>query len=232
MTNRSKRACAGALFLTILLAAPTANADLTTPGEFSLTVYDPSLNVVYQSEVAQSAVNPNTIYELYPETSVTVGVTSYLLPNISIFGSGALEFPNALPTALYAPGGNPITGPWDAIFGLVYDPNTQNWNGNSINYFLGFAAGPPGTGTTSAPDGSNTWYAEDTNPTGKGVGLYDATPYLNPSLAALGYTAYFYDPNFVPTPEPSSLTITLGVGGAMLAFGAVRRRSKSRAKSA
>ncbi len=150
MRNRVKRACGSALCLTIVLAASTANAGgiLPTPGYYSLTVYDPSDNVVYQVEQSAATVNPSTIYELFPETSITVGSTSYLLPNITIFSSGAIEFPNAEPTAIYAAGGNPVTGPWDAIFGLVYDPNTQTWNGNSINYFLGFAAGPPGVGTS------------------------------------------------------------------------------------
>ncbi len=219
--------------LTIVLAASTANAGgiLPTPGYYSLTVYDPSDNVVYQVEQSAATVNPSTIYELFPETSITVGSTSYLLPNITIFSSGAIEFPNAEPTAIYAAGGNPVTGPWDAIFGLVYDPNTQTWNGNSINYFLGFAAGPPGVGTSLAPDGADTYYSEASNPTGLGLGFFSATQYLDTSLQSLGYTAYFYDP-FSVVPEPFSLTMALEVGGAMLALAAFRRLRKSRAKIA
>jgi hypothetical protein len=237
MVNRAKLACARTLCLTMLAlatATTTARAGGGVPqasyGYYSLTVYDPSFDVVYQAKQAVATVNPTNIYELFPETSITVASTSYLLPNVTIFSGGALEFPNALPTAVYAAGGNPITGPWDAIFGLVYDPNTQNFAGNSINYFLGFSAGPPGTGTPNAPDGAGTYAEEGTNPTGYGVGFFGATQYLNPSLQSLGYTAYFFDGAAVP--EPSSLTLMLVGGGALLSLGGLRRLRKSRAKIA
>jgi hypothetical protein len=226
MRNRAKRGCVGALCLTIVLAASTANAGpIATPGDYSLTVYAPNFSVVYQVEQSAATINPSTIYELFPETSITVGSNSDLLPNVSIFSSGALEFPNPLPTAIYAAGGNPVTGPWDAIFGLVYNSSTQTWDGNSINYFLGFAAGPPGTGTALAPDGAGTYVSEATGP------FFSATQYLSPALQSAGYTAYFYDPASVvaSVPEPSSLALTLGASGAALAVTGMRRlRSRGR----
>jgi hypothetical protein len=143
------------------------------------------------------------------------------LTNISIFGSGAIEFANASPTAIYAAGGNPVTGPWDAIFGLVYDSNTQTWDGNSINYFLGFAAGPPGTGEPYGPAGAGTYASEPSGP------FFAATEYLNPALASLGYSAYFYDPASLSVPEPSSLALTLEAGGiGLLALAGLRRRRR------
>lgn len=194
------------LVLIALGSASSASASpIATPGEYSLTVYDLNFNIVYQVEQPMATINPNSIYELFPETSITVGMSSDLLPNISIFSSGALEFANALPTAIYAAGGNPITGPWDAIFGLVYDPNTQTWDGNSINYFLGFAAGPPGTGTPLAPDGAGTYDSEASGP------FFTATQYLSTTLQAAGYTADFYDPALTAVPEPSSLLL-FGIG--------------------
>ena len=192
---------------------------MATPGEYSLTVYDPSFNVVYQVAVPETTIDPNTIYELFPETSITVGTNSDLLPNISIFGSGTFEFPNAAPTAIYAAGGNPTTGPWDAIFGLVYDTNTQTWNGNSINYFLGFAAGPPGTGTPFAPDGASTYDSESSGP------FFNATEYLSTSLQSAGYTATFYDPESASAPEPASLTL-IGLGAAVMASAGWWQRRK------
>jgi hypothetical protein len=197
---------------------------MATPGYYSITVYDPSFNVVAQNEVSAATINNTTIYDLDPTTSVTISSTSYLLWNISIFASGAIEFVNANPTAIYAAGGNPITGPFDAIFGLTYDANTQTWNGNSINYFLGFSAGPPGTGTPNAPDGASTYDSEASGP------FFSATQYLNPTLVADGYTADFYDPASLPavvTPEPASLAM-IGTGGVVLAA-FVRRQRKLRA---
>ena len=229
MVNRAKLACAHTLCFTMLaLATSTASAGggmpVATYGNYSLTVYDPNFSVVYQVEQSAATINPTSLYELFPETSITVGSTSYLLPNVTIFSGGGLEFPNALPTAIYADGGNPITGPWDAIFGLVFDPNTQTWNGNSINYFLGFAAGPPGTGTPFAPGGAGTYDSERSNTTGYGPGFFSATEYLNPALQSLGYSAYFYDA--AAAPEPSSLTLLLVGGGAVLALGGFRRRRR------
>jgi hypothetical protein len=233
MVNTAKRVCARTLCLTILaLAASTARAGTVptaTPGDYSFTVYDPSGNVVYQVEQSAATINPSTIYELYPETSITVGSTSYLLTNITFFSGGAIEFPNASPTAIYAAGGNPIAGPWDAIFGLIYDPNTQIWNDPatnpptpiSINYFLGFAAGPPGTGEPYGPAGAGTYFAEPSGP------FFAATEYLNPALQSLGYSAYFYDPASIAVPEPSSLTLTLEAGGiVLLALAGLRRRPR------
>jgi hypothetical protein len=216
------------------LATSTASAGpVATPGYYSLTVYDSNYNIVAQAEVPVGSINNSSIYDLDPTTSVTIGSTSYLLWNISIFASGALEFPNANPTAIYAAGGNPVTGPWDAIFGLTYDANTQTWNGNSINYFLGFSAGPPGTGTPNAPDGASTYDAENSITTPWGYGFFSATQYLATDLTTpvsqngFGYTAYFYDP--FATPEPASLTL-LGTGFVMLAgFARFRRRNKLRA---
>jgi hypothetical protein len=195
---------------------------VATPGDYSLTVYDPNGNVVYQVEQAAATINPSTIYELSAATSITVGSTSYLLENVSIFGSGAYEAPNTAPTAVYAGGGNPVAGPFDAIFGLVYNANTQIWNGNSINYFLGFSAGPPGVGTPYGPAGADTYDNEATGP------FFSATAYLNPGLVTLGYTAEFYDPASV-VPEPSSLIMTLIAAGVLPAVAGLRRLRKARA---
>jgi len=233
MTNRLKRAFSSLGVLAVLaLSSTTATAGpMTTPGDYSLTIYDPNYNVVYQIEVAAASVNPNTIYDFNPTNSITIGSTSYLLWNISIFSSGALEFPNQDPTAIYAAGGNPITGPWDAIFGLVYD-TTSTWDGNSINYYLGFAAGPPGTGTPYAPDGAATYDSEASGPFVDGItGLFTATLYLATDLQSMGYTADFYDPFSQTAPEPASLTL-LGLGGAVLAVAGWRRRRKLRAQVA
>jgi hypothetical protein len=231
MTSRVKRACASALCLTIVLAASTANAGsgpLATPGEYSLTVYDPSFNVVYQVEQSAATINTSAFYELYPETSIKVASTNVRLPNITIFGSGTtdLQIPNALPTAIYAAGGNPVTGPWDAIFGLYYDSTNpqQTFNGNNVNYFLAFSAGPPATGTPNSPDGAGTYQSEASGP------FFSATQYLNTTLQGDGYTAYFYDPASVP--EPSSLTLSLEVVGAVLALAGLRRLGKARVKIA
>jgi len=222
MTSNVKSTSVGAFCLAVLaFTGLTARADpIATPGDYSLTIYDPNGGIVYQVEQNENTINPNTIYDFYPENSITIGNTSYLLWNIAIFGSGELEFPNALPTALYV--NNPITGPWQAIFGLAYDSPTT-WNGNTINYYLGFAATPPGQTTPEAPDGAGTYDQAAYNT------FYNATQYLATDLQELGYTAYFYDPGpTTATPEPTTLTL-LGTGAALLGLAGVRRRRQLRA---
>lgn len=225
MPSTAYRACAGGLCLTILaLATATADAGpVATPNQYSLTVYDPSFNIVYQAEQPAATVDPNALYEIFPAVSITVGATSYLLPDITIFAGGAIEFPDAEPTAIYGAGGDPINGPWDAIFGLIYGPSTQTWNNLAINYFLGFAAGPPGTGTPYSPSGATVYASEASGP------FFSATLYLNPSLQRLGYTADFYDPASI-VPEPSSLALTVHVIGAVSTLAGARRLGKSQAK--
>jgi hypothetical protein len=234
MTSRTKQICTSALCLTILaLAASKTNAQVATPGDYSFTVYGPASSgsvgpVVYQVEVAESTINPSSVYQLsLSDISITVSGTNYLLPNLLIFSSGALEFGPA-PTAIYAAGGNEAVGPWDAIFGLVNTGATTTWDGNTISYNLGFSAGPPGTGTPNAPGPATTYLSEASGP------FFNANEYINSSLVGLGYSAYFYDPASVVSsvPEPSSLVVTLGVGGAALAFAGSRRLRKLRAKTA
>ena len=233
MTSRAARTCASVLSLTIVLAASTANAGSAptpTPGDYSLTVYGPNFNIVYQVEQSAATINPGTLYELSPETSITVGPNSVLLPNVSIFGSGALGIPQCAPHGSFTQrAATRGAGPFDAIFGLVYDPNTQVWNGNNINYFLGFSAGPPGVGTPYG-GAAGIYNSEANGGTPFGPQFFNATQYLRTTLQADGYSAYFYDPAALP--EPSSMTLMLVAGGAASALGALQRLRKSRAKIA